>query len=55
MVRDILAQGRFHDTQASARDRAIAIGEVTEELLDPCFGLLKLLDEDENKREPLPS
>ena len=44
MVREILAQGEFHERGMSSGNRAIAIAEATEELLDPCYRLLKLLD-----------
>jgi AraC-like DNA-binding protein len=44
MVREILAQGEFHDRKESARDGAMALGEATDELLRPCLRMLQLLD-----------
>ena len=44
MVREILPQGEFQERGMSSGNRAIAIAEAAEELLDPCYRLLKLLD-----------
>ena len=44
MVRDILAQGEFHDATGTFMDRALALGTATDDLLKPCCRLLELLD-----------
>jgi AraC-like DNA-binding protein len=44
MVREILAKGEFHNTNATSMDRALALGDAREDLLQPCLRLIDLLD-----------
>src|SRR3954469_17005420 len=44
MVREILAKGEFHNSTSVSMDRALALGDATEDLLRPCLRLIDLLD-----------